>query len=210
MVGALLVQPCRKTEDPIKDPPESWYIIHVVQKQLNKYQKNWAVIVKELYGVVVGIGECRETMMVCRQRWVLNDHKPLSDLARTLLWGKLTPVQQRLMTVLLSLNARWFYCPGEKSQIQDVTSRWRLIHAPEGSQLIPVPMRNGEVLGPAPLMSRIVETKPLHQRVEMIDTGATVFSFALGENVGSVRHERLCPTTCWTSWAGQCCRSMRS
>jgi hypothetical protein len=149
MVGALLMQPGRHTDDPIKDPPEFWYIIHVVQKQLNRYQKKWAVIVKELYGVVVGIGECRETMMVCKTRWVFNDHKPLADLARTLLWGKLSPVQQRLMTVVLSLNARWFYCPGERSQIQDVTSRYHLIHAPEGSKLVPVPMRTGEVLEPA-------------------------------------------------------------
>ena len=167
MVGALLLQPNRDTEDPINDPPEFWWIVQVIQKQLNRYQQRWAVIVKELFSVVTGIGEFRETMQLCKQRFILSDHQPLKHLARSRLWGKLSPVQQRLMTVILSLHAKWLYCPGPKSQISDVTSRWRLIHKPEGSQLIPVPMRTGEVLQPgngltAPLMDRIDLGETLH------------------------------------------------
>ena len=167
MVGALLLQPNRDTEDPIADPPEFWWIVNVLQKQLNRYQRSWAVIVKELYSVVTGIAEFRETMQVCKRRFVLSDHMPLKHLARTKLWGKLSPVQQRLMTVILSLHAKWLYSPGPKTQIADVVSRWRLVHKPEGSQLIPVLMRTGEELQPgngltAPLMDRIELGEPLH------------------------------------------------
>jgi hypothetical protein len=36
MVGALLLQPNRDTEDPVNDPPEFWWIVQVIQKQLNR------------------------------------------------------------------------------------------------------------------------------------------------------------------------------
>jgi hypothetical protein len=224
MVGALLLQPNRDTEDPVNDPPEFWWIVQVIQKQLNRYQQRWAVIVKELFGVVTGIGEFRETMQVCKRRFVLSDHEPLKHLARSKLWGKLSPVQQRLMTVILSLNAKWLYCPGPKSQIADVTSRWRLVHKPEGSQLIPVPMRTGEALQPgkgltAPLMDRLELGETLHARQqESKDEAVKVHGYdgnRVGVTTGAswsprLQRERSQAQVCWTSWVNRSCRSTRS
>jgi hypothetical protein len=212
MVVALLLQPNRDTEDPINDPPEFWWIVQVIQKQLNRYQQRWVVIVKELFSMVTGIGEFREMMQVCKRRFVLSDHQLLKHLAHSKLWGKLSPVQQWLMTVILSLHAKWLYCPGPKSQIADVISRWHLVHRPEASQLIPVPLRTGEALQPsngltAPLMDRIELGETLHPMRQGCKAEKAAYwlggdelsrerysySFALGENWCELEQE----TTAW-------------
>jgi hypothetical protein len=105
------------------------------------------------------------------------------------------------MTVILLLHAKWLYCLGPKSQIADVVSCWHLVHRPEGSQLIPVPLCTGEALQPnnglTPLLINRIELgetlHPVRQKHEAEKAAYWLnenkmscehysYSFALGEN----------------------------
>jgi hypothetical protein len=124
--STALVQPSHYTLDMRSDPPEFFYLCALVAKKFSKAQRNWPAFSKELRG------ELHEEIDKCPEHVINSDHKPLLALTQSMMLGKLCPRDQR------ALCAYWRYWPGKYNQLADTPTRFTVVHAPEGSKLIPM------------------------------------------------------------------------
>ena len=137
-MSTVLVQPSKYTLDMRSDPPEFFYICAMIAKKFSKAQRNWPAFSKELRAVLQGCGELHEEIDKCTEHVINSDHKPLLALTQTMLLGKLCARDQRALLLIHTLCAYWRYWPGKYNQLADTPTRYTVVHAPEGSKLIPM------------------------------------------------------------------------
>jgi hypothetical protein len=133
-----LVQPSHYTLDMRSDPPEFFYLCALVAKKFSKAQRNWPAFSKELRAVLHGCGELHEEIDKCPEHVINSDHKPLLTLTQSMMLGKLCARDQRALLLIHALCAYWRYWPGKYNQLADTPTRFTVVHAPEGSKLIPM------------------------------------------------------------------------
>jgi hypothetical protein len=137
-MSSVLVQPSRYTLDLRNDPPEFFYICAMIAKKFSKAQRNWPAFSKELRAVLHGCGELHEEIDKCPEHVINSDHKPLLALTQSMMLGKLCARDQRALLLIHTLCAYWRYWPGKYNQLADTPTRFTVVHAPEGSKLIPM------------------------------------------------------------------------
>ncbi len=59
-------------------------------------------------------------------------------LTQSMMLGKLCARDQRALLLIHALCAYWRYWPGKYNQLADTPTRFTMVHAPEGSKLIPM------------------------------------------------------------------------